>query len=387
MKNRNKLLGFLAFAMYFLTGASCVVVGSSLPQLVDMYGIGLDKVALLGSAYALGRVLTVYITGRMVEKIGPLKVLAIGAALTGAYLLGIPLIVNYYAGMLFAVLGGIGMGTQDAVTPVLLSMVFKKNYSSALSGGQTLFGIGTSVTPFLIGVMLSGKLPFYYSYFVLAAVAIVIFVLTFFAKETEEIAEETEEHIQPLYTKKPYVVYVGIFLVVAAFSAVSSAIGLYTSSFAISRGVSEASAAFMFTLYNIGCVIGGAVFVIVLKYIKSQTVLLMNCTVAFIAILGAMSINKTPVYFIGLFIAGLFLGVLFSVIVSIATRIGYKRISVASSLVATASGFADFFTPVITGVVIASLGIDFSYIFALIMLAVCILSAAVVKLATSETEI
>ena len=212
-------------------------------------------------------------------------------------------------------------------------------------------------------------------------------MLTFFAKETEEIAEETEEHIQPLYTKKPYVVYVGIFLVVAAFSAVSSAIGLYTSSFAISRGVSEASAAFMFTLYNIGCVIGGAVFVIVLKYIKSQTVLLMNCMVAFIAILGAMSINKTPVYFIGLFIAGLFLGVLFSVIVSIATRIGYKRISVASSLVATASGFADFFTPVITGVVIASLGIDFSYIFALIMLAVCILSAAVVKLATSETEI
>ena len=196
------MLGFLAFAMYFLTGAACVLVGSSLPQLVEMYGIGLDKVALLGSAYALGRVLTVYITGRMVEKIGPLKVLAIGAALTGAFLLGIPLIINFYAGMLFAVLGGIGMGTQDAVTPVLLSMVFKKNYSSALSGGQTLFGIGTSVTPFLIGIMLSGKLPFYYSYFVLAAVAVLIFILTFFAKETEQQAEEAEEHIQPLYTKK-----------------------------------------------------------------------------------------------------------------------------------------------------------------------------------------
>ena len=113
----------------------------------------------------------------------------------------------------------------------------------------------------------------------------------------------------------------------------------------------------------------------------------MNCAVAFIAILAAMLINTTPVYFVGLFIAGLFLGVLFSVIVSIATRIGYKRISVASSLVATASGFADFFTPVITGAVIASLGIDFSYIFALIMLAVCIIAAAVVKLSTSETEV
>ena len=66
-QNKYKMVAFLAFALYFLTGAACIVVGSSLSHLVKMYGIALDKVVLLGSAYALGRVLTVYFTGRMVE--------------------------------------------------------------------------------------------------------------------------------------------------------------------------------------------------------------------------------------------------------------------------------------------------------------------------------
>lgn len=386
MKN-NRLIGFLGLAMYFLTGATCVVVGSSLPQLIEMYGLALETVVLLGSAYSLGRLLTVYITGRMVEKKGPVKVLAAGVLLTGSFLVGVPLVPNFYAGMVFAFLGGVGMGTQDAVCPVMLSAAFKKNYASALSGGQGLFGVGTFVTPFLIGVLLSNKLPFYWSYFTLAAVAIVMFVLTFFVKEVkQETTAEAEEHVVPLYAKKPWLAYAGIFLVVAAFSAASSSLGLYTTNFAMSTGVSEANAQFMFTVYNIGCVLGGFLFVWVLRYVKSQTVLLVNCICAFVAILAATVINTTAFYFIGLFVAGLFLGVLFSVIVAIATRIGYKRMSIAGALVAIGSGIADFITPVVTGKVITSLGVGFAFTFTLIMLGVCIASAALLKLCTSETE-
>ena len=47
-QNKYKMVAFLAFALYFLTGAACIVVGSSLSHLVKMYGIALDKVVLLG---------------------------------------------------------------------------------------------------------------------------------------------------------------------------------------------------------------------------------------------------------------------------------------------------------------------------------------------------
>lgn len=93
MRKNNGLIAFLAFGMYYITGAECMVVGSSLTHLVSMYGMEMDKVVLLGSAFALGRVLTVYPTGRMVEKFGPKKVLAAGILLISAYLLGVPTVV------------------------------------------------------------------------------------------------------------------------------------------------------------------------------------------------------------------------------------------------------------------------------------------------------
>ena len=177
------MVAFLAFALYFLTGAACIVVGSSLSHLVKMYGIALDKVVLLGSAYALGRVLTVYFTGRMVEKFGPIKVLAVGTVLIGAFLIGIPTVPVYYAGLAFAFLGGAGMGTQDTVCPVLLSMAFHDTYAGAMSAGQAFFGLGNFTTPFLVGIMLSGQLPFYYSYYILMIVPVVMLCCIPFAKK------------------------------------------------------------------------------------------------------------------------------------------------------------------------------------------------------------
>ena len=377
MQRNYKLIAFLAFAMYFLTGAACILVGSSLPHLVDMYGMKLNQVVLLGSAYAMGRVLTVYMTGRLVEKSGPMKVLAGGTALIAAFLLGVPTIVNYYAGLVFAFLGGVGMGAQDTVCPVLLSAAFKENYAGSLSAGQALFGLGNFATPFLIGVLLSGDRPFYYAYYLLLIVPAVMLICIPFARMDGNKQETAgEEGVKPLYAKNIFLAYAAIIIVCAAYSAVVNTIGLYTSSFAESLGIAQSTSAFMLTVYNIGCVAGSFVFVIVLKKAEIQKVLLINCLCALAAIEAALFINKTAVYFVGLFI--------FSVIVTIATRIGYKHISVASSLVATAGGASDILTPVVTGFLVEKLGIGFSFSYAAMMIVISIIAAVVLKMSTTE---
>ena len=142
----------------------------------------------------------------------------------------------------------------------------------------------------------------------------------------------------------------------------------------------------MLTVYNVGCVIGSFVFVLVLKKVKAQVVLLVNNICAMAAILAALLINTVEAYFIGMFTAGFFLGVLFSVIVAIATRIGYDRISVASSLVATAGGLSDILTPIVTGFLVGRLGVGFSFKYAIIMIAVSIAAAVVLRLNTTEKK-
>ena len=193
--------------------------------------------------------------------------------------------------------------------------------------------------------------------------------------------------MKPLYAKKTWMAYAAILVACAAYCAVVNAIGLYTSSFAESIGVSASNAAFMLTIYNVGCVVGSFVFVIVLKKVKEQTVLIGNCVCGFAAILAAMLINHVAAYFILLFVAGVFLGVLFSVIIAIATRIGYKRISVASSYVATAGGASDILTPIVTGWIVGAMGVASSYYYVLFMIVVTAVAAVIVKGITSEKEI
>ena len=159
MRKNSSLITILAFGLYFLVGAGALLVGSSLTQLIGVYGRTMDAVVLLGSSFAIGRVSTVGLTGRLVEKIGAKAVYAISVLATCVYFVGIPLFPNYYAGMAAAFLGGVGMGAEDAVCPLMLSISCRNNYAGALSAGQAFFCVGSFAMPFLIGVMLSERLP------------------------------------------------------------------------------------------------------------------------------------------------------------------------------------------------------------------------------------
>lgn len=385
MQIKQKQIAFLAFAMYFLTGAACLVVGSSLPQLVKMYGMPLDKVVLLGSAYALGRVATVYITGHLVEKIGPMKVLAGGVILVTIFFIGIPTMPSFYLGVIFAFLGGAGMGAQDTVCPVLLSIAFKKNYEGSLSAGQALFGLGCFTTPLLVGVMLSINQPFYYSYYILLVVPVVILAVIPFTKvDLKDHVEIQEESVKPLYVKHKILAYGAILVVCGAYCAVVNSIGLYTSSYAQHLGISAANAAFMLTIYNVGAVIGAFAFIFILRKVKPQVILIFNSVIALFAMAAVLFIKNMAVYFIGLFIAGVFLGVLFSVIIAIATRIGYLRIGIASALVATAAGASDILTPVITGALVGFFGIVASYYYVILMIVITLIATIVLQMNISE---
>ena len=107
MRKNSSLITILAFGLYFLVGAGALLVGSSLTQLIGVYGRTMDAVVLLGSSFAIGRVSTVGLTGRLVEKIGAKAVYAISVLATCVYFVGIPLFPNYYAGMAAAFLGGL----------------------------------------------------------------------------------------------------------------------------------------------------------------------------------------------------------------------------------------------------------------------------------------
>lgn len=389
MRKNSSLITILAFGLYFLVGAGALLVGSSLTQLIGVYGRTMDAVVLLGSSFAIGRVSTVGLTGRLVEKIGAKAVYAISVLMTCTYFVGVPLFPNYYAGMAAAFLGGVGMGAEDAVCPLMLSISCRNNYAGALSAGQAFFCVGSFAMPFLIGVMLSERLPFYGAFYVLTAIALILLACLPFVKleKQTKTAETQEEQVKPLYTQKLWLAYAGALIGVACFSGAVNVLSLYTASFAQSMGISEANAAFMLTIYNIGGVIGSFAFTWILKKVKERTIVIINSVISMIALAAAILFHKTEIYFICLFITGTFLGVMFSLFVAITTRIGYKRISVASSYVAIAAGISDVMTPILSGALVGVFGVGSAFYYALATVVLMLASSILVNAVTSEKEI
>ena len=395
MKKNNGLITFLSFGLYFLYGAAALLVGSSLTQLIGVYGKPMDAVVLLGSAFAIGRVSTVAFSGRLVEKIGSKAVYGISVLLACAYFVLIPLLPNYYVGMVAAFLGGVGMGAEDAVCPLMLSISCKNNYAGALSAGQAFFCIGSFVFPFLIGVMLSESLPFYGAFYVLTAIALILLVCLPFVKienlseklSKKEGSQKEQEQVKPLFAKKLWMAYAGALIGAACYSGVVNVLSLYITSFFIEYGMTEANAAFMLTIFNVGGVIGSFAFTWVLKKIEERTLVIINSIIGMLALIFTITFHKTGIYFVSLFIAGMFLGGMFSLFVAIATRIGYKHISVASSFVAIASGIADILTPILSGALVGMFGVGCSFYYALVMVVLMLIASILVKVVTTEKEI
>ena len=127
------------------------------------------------------------------------------------------------------------------------------------------------------------------------------------------------------------------------------------------------------------------IFILILKRVSAVNVLIVN-NILSIAIFAVLECLKDPaIYFISLFSAGFLLGVLFSLIVEITTRIGYEHISVAGAYVAVAGGFSDVLTPIVTGLIVGIFGVASIYRYAFITIIITTILAIIVRIYTYES--
>lgn len=382
---------FEALALYLLTGAACILVGSSMTHLMDHFGVSLAQVAAIQSAYALGRMSTVFLTGWITERFGVRTSLLLGTALLLAFLGGIPLTHNYFVGLALAFLGGAGMGSQDAACPVILSAVYPNSYASMLSAGQALFGAGCFLPPLIMSVALAADLPFYVSYYAFAVLALVMLLVLPFMKlpEMSHLATEGGHTAHAIRLRVRWLGFALFAVICFAYSAVVNTINLYTATFAEGLDLPAALAANLLTVYNLASMIGSLCFTAILRRTPPIKVLIGNCVIALIALGVAVWLQHPVGFFAGLAVAGFFLGVLFSVIVTLATGLKPSHASLAAAAVAVVSGASDTANPLITGPLLTTLGMGMAYPYTMLVLAITLAAslgfAALARPRSSET--
>lgn len=368
----------------FLTGVVAMVIGSELNGLISLYNKPIETIVLFGSGAALGRIVGCTFAGKVVKKIGPIKSEILGNIFTGIELLLIVLVPNYYFGMFCAFMGGMGMAFNDNSTPPIIAYVFPDKYSSMLSAGQTMYCFGNFAITLLLSLFLRINVPYYYSNFVCGAMLIISLGCGLICFNHKIEYKDEDEKVKPIYSKDPRLTVMIIALGSFAYCAVCNCVGLYTSSYLESTGLSAADSAFLLTIYNIGSTVGSILFIYILRKVSERVVMIMNSVISLVALSLSLYFNTYISYFIGLFIAGLFLGVMFAIILALATRISYKDPTAASSLVGIAGGLGDIVIPLITSALLTSHGIAVAYNTSLFFLILTLSIACAIYLLTKE---
>ena len=365
MKNfRRSVAAAEAFMLYLLTGVSCLMVGSSLPQLTEHFHSELIAVTSLVSAFAAGRISTVFFIGLLTEKLGPKRTVGAGLVLLMAYLGGVPSTHSIPTAMVFAVLGGVSMGTQDAACPVILMEVFPNRYASAMSAGQAFFGAGCFLPPLVMGFVLETGRPFYYTYYAFLALGLLMLLILPVMKV--EVTPNVPAAAEPGANGKRRLFPLMLFgILCMSYCAAINALNMYAASYAAYRGVEQSRAVGVLTAFNIGCMLGSLTFALVLRRAKPINVLCSNLLAGLFCVGAALFLKSYPALLADFFAAGIFLGVLFSVVLTLAVGLTQGRAGRAGAIVAILSGSADIIAPLVTGEVIMasnlSAGIWFSF--------------------------
>jgi fucose permease len=250
------------------------------------------------------------------------------------------------------------MGVQDAACPVIFLKAFPAHYPSAMSAGQAFFGAGCFMPSLALGFILRGDLPFLYVYYLFAGLCIFMLVLwPFMEPEHGGPAERTKKTGGERPPKLRPFLWVIFGAICVFYCAATNTIGLYTISYGVSAGIPPERAVYLVTFYNIGGMLGSLIFSAVLRQVKPVNLLCTN--------LGAVLLCFITIFFIRNFIplsavyflAGLGLGVLFSILVILAVELYSGSAGRAGALVAMICGGADIITPLVTGVLITAGGI------------------------------
>lgn len=388
IKARKAAAAGQAFMMYLLTGASALLVGSSLPQLMAHFSAPLPAVAALGSAYAIGRFVSVFFIGLLTEKLGPKVVLGAGFVLLFGFFTGLTLARGIPAAMACAALGGMGMSTQDAAGPVVLTQVFPRHYPSAMSAGQAFFGAGCFLPPLVMSFVLGAGAPFQWAYYLFAGLCL----LTLCTLPLMKLSRA--QHIVALpggdeagaiggagtgKSARRGLLWLLFAVFCVCYCAATNTLNLYTATYAASLGIPEGMAVNVLTAFNLGSMLGSLMFAAVLRRVKPSTVLCANLALALACLGFALLARSFATMAAAYFAAGLFLGVLFSIAVTLAVGLAAGRAGKAGAIVAMLSGGADTAAPLVTGALISAAGISAKLWFAAAMVASALAASLLFK--------
>jgi fucose permease len=381
LKNKRAISIFEGYGLYLLTGMVCSCVGASLSSFMEHFQVTLSSVAALTSAFAFGRVATVFLAGFITEHLGPRYTIAAGTAIIVIGVGILPFESSFTIATILIALAGFGMGAQDSACPVLIYNLFPNRYSSAMSAGQAFFGIGGFLPPFIMSILLSTGLSWKWLYYSILILGIIMLLgIPFMEKANIELRNLYLQETSERKGRNRTGLFIVLLIVVFIYCADCNIFHTFTVPYVTYYIGTEEIAVNVLTMYSVGAVTGSILFIGILRKIHTTAAIAVNTLSVTILLFVSMQLKSTIGFFILFTLLGLFNGVIFSLLVTASTEFIPEHAAMAASIIGFVGGIADMGTPLVVGNIVNKSSILGAYKLNILLVTVTFLAAFLLRL-------
>ena len=306
------LLLAVIYLAFISLGLPDSLLGSAWPSMQPEFGVPVSYAGIISMIIALGTVVSSLQSDRLTRKLGAGLVTALSVLLTALALLGFSLSRSFWALCLLAIPYGLGAGSVDAALNNYVALNYASRHMSWL---HCMWGVGTTVGPYIMEYALTGGYGWNMGYRYIAMLQFFLTLIIFCslplwkkcAAQTQ--AADAATDAGRALSLKEIVRIPGAKDVMIAFfcyCAAESTVMLWASSYlALGRGVGTEAAAGYASLFFIGITVGRALSgFLTMRFADAQMIRMGQALVALGAVMLLLPLG-TGAALAGLVVIGL----------------------------------------------------------------------------------
>lgn len=237
------------------------LLGSAWPVMQPNLDVPVSYAGILTMIIAFGTIVSSLLSDRLTLRLGAGGVTSASVMLTAAALFGFSFSDSFLMLCLWAIPYGLGAGAVDAALNNYVALHYSSRHMSWL---HCFWGVGASISPYIMGYCLTDGLGWKMGYRFVGVIQIIITAILFISlplwkKRTDNTVAGSSEPTKPLKIKDAVKIkgVVTVLISFFAYCAVEQTAGLWASSYLANyRGVDPIVAAKFASLFYLGITFG-----------------------------------------------------------------------------------------------------------------------------------
>ena len=334
-QNYLPLLFALAFA-YLTFGAITNVAGAIVPKIKETYHVSASASSFLASVFFIAYGLTSVPFGILINKFSSKFTLVFGALITTIGVLMFASVPGYFSNMFAMFTCGVGItAIQVAANPLVKEISNPAKYSRNLTAFMVLFGVGSTIAPYIVTFVKSKGFEWTYTYWIFTIISTIMLFVLLVSKYPEKQKAENKikdsENKFLTLLKDPLIILftLAIFLYVGVEVGVANNIGLlledvYGISSKLGANAAEATKNAAVGNYWFGLLMGRLIGSFVLDKISSKKAIQVYITFAALSLAMVLFSKNITIALWSIPAIGFFISIMFPSIYGLAID-SYKK--------------------------------------------------------------